>query len=479
VIDLEPAGGRRHPGAAPVAFGPKQIAAGMAALLLAVLVGGNLAGRSATDRPRHRLAFDEPTSAATDPATTAGAGESAAGVGAAVPTRPPDDIPDGWTWRPVGPLSSREGNIAVWTGTEAIYWGGDRPGRPPEGAAYDPRTDNWRRLSRSPLTNRTGAAAVWTGREVLVFGGVNGAGPQRDGAAYDPLTDRWRMMAAGPLSGRVPLASAWTGTELLVVGTRGPAFDGIRDAAAYDPVRDTWRGLPGLPTPLNNGVAVWTNSELIVFGIFYDRQRGLISADTRARGAALDPVTGQWRDLPTAPLSGQSIALVWNGQTAVGWDHDLHAAAYDRATDRWRPLPDLPLEGRDCLPRGISAGSSVFAIHCGQAAVLDRQLRAWEIVTVPTLAVDAPLWTGHGVVQWLSPSGRSDDGTWFRPLAPERPGVGARSADASPQGPHAPEEDGARGTGGVPPTTAAGAAPGKAPSGAPKAPEASRRRRAA
>jgi len=48
--------------------------------------------------------------------------------------------------------------------------------------------------------------------------------------------------------------------------------------------------------------------------------------------------------------------------------------------------------------------------------------------------------------------------------APEpRPGVG--------QGPHAPEEDGARGMGGVPPTTAAGAATGSAPSGAPKAPE--------
>lgn len=412
MIDLEPAGGRRSSGAALIAFGPKQVAAVMAALLLAVLVGGNLAGRSVTDPPRHRLAFDEPVAA-----TTAGAGESAAGVGAAEPTRPPHDIPDGWTWRPVGPLSSRQGNIAVWTGTEAIYWGGDRPGRPPEGAAYDPRTDQWRRLSRSPLTNRSGAAAVWTGREVLVFGGVNGGGPQRDGAAYDPLSDHWRMLPAGPLSGRVPLATAWTGTELLVVGARGPVLTGVvKDAAAYDPVLDTWRQLPDLPMQISNGGAVWTGSELMVYGTFLDRQRSLMPSDTRARGAALDPVTGSWRDLPIAPLSGQSIALVWNGSAAVGWDHDRHAAVYERATDRWRPLPDLPLEGRDCLPRGISAGPTTFAIHCGQAAVLDRELRAWDTMAVPTAAVDAPVWTGDGIVQWLGPSGRSDDGTWFRPL---------------------------------------------------------------
>jgi Kelch motif len=391
----------------------------MGALLLGVLVGGAVAGRPAPERPRPRLAFDEPTRAPADPATTAGAGESASGVGVAEPTRRPHDIPDGWTWRPVGPLAGRQGNIAVWTGTEAIYWGGDRPGRPPEGAAYDPRADRWRRLSRSPLTNRTGAAAAWTGREVLVFGGVNGGGPRRDGAAYDPITDRWRMMADGPLSGRVPLATIWTGTELLVVGVRGPGlYDGTKDAAAYDPVHNTWRSLPGLPMQLNDGAGVWTGSELIVYGTFLDRQRSLMSPDTRARGASLDPVTGHWRDLPVAPLSGQGMALAWDGSQAVGWDHGLNSAAFDPARSAWRRLPDVPLERRDCLPQGVSAGSMVFATHCGQAAVFHRKRLAWEAVPVPTTAIDPPVWTGDGLVLWLGPSGRSNDGTWFRPLNP-------------------------------------------------------------
>jgi Kelch motif len=424
VIDLEPAGRRRPSETAATPVAAKQVAVLMGVLLAAVLAGGTLAGHR-SDRPRQPISFDEPAPAAADRIAArgpeSGAGESAAGPGdgAAIPTRRPHHIPDGWTWRPVGPLTVRQGNVAVWTGREVVYWGGDRPGRPPEGAAYDPGADSWRRLSRSPLTNRTGAAAAWTDREVVIYGGVNGGGPQSDGAAYDPVTDHWRMIANGPLSGRVPLASAWTGTELLVVGARGPGlFDGLQDAAAYDPALDRWRRLPGLPMQINDGASVWTGSELIVYGSFLDRQHSVLAPDTRARGAALDPLTGHWRDLLAAPLSGQGIALVWNGSEVIGWDHDRNSAGYDPVFDAWRALPNLPLEGRDCLPDGVLAGSLVYATQCGQAALFDPRQRAWQAVPTPATAVDPPVWTGDGLVQWLGPSGRSADGTWFRPMDP-------------------------------------------------------------
>ena len=417
MIDLEPAGGMRSSGAGTPGVAAKQVTLVMVAVLAAVLVIGSVADRAPVERPRQRLAFDEPSPPSVEATVQPGAGESAAGVDGAVPTRPPDRIPDGWKWRTVGPLRGRQGNVAVWTGSEVIYWGGDRPGRAPEGAAYDPRADRWRRLPRSPLTNRTGAGAVWTGREVVIFGGVNGGGRQRDGAAYDPATDRWRPIAEGPLSGRIPLAAAWSGTEMLVVGSRGYGlFDGLQDAAAYDPALDTWRTLPAVPMQINEGASVWTGSELVMYGKFLDRQRSVQGPDDRARGSALDPMTGHWRDLPAAPLSGQSIALAWNGSETIGWDHNRHAAAYDRLSNAWLTLPDLPLEGRDCLPRGTSAGPTVFAIHCGQAALFDRDRWVWQEVEAPATAVDPPVWTGDGLVLWLAPSGRPDDGTWFRPL---------------------------------------------------------------
>ncbi|HEV8626980.1 MAG TPA: hypothetical protein VG034_21250 [Acidimicrobiia bacterium] len=419
VTDLEPAGGTRASDAASARVGgAKQVTLAMVALLAAVLLAGALAGQRTPDEPpRHRLAFDEPSPAGIEATVQPGAGESAAGVAGAEPTRPPSHIPNGWIWRQVGPLAGRQGNVAVWTGSEVIYWGGDRPGRAPEGAAYDPKADRWRRLSRSPLTNRNGAGAVWTGREVVIFGGVNGGGRQRDGAAYDPATDRWRPIADSPLSGRVPMAVTWTGTEMVVVGSRGYGlFDGLQDVAAYDPTGDAWRPLASLPIQINEGASVWTGSELIVYGKFLDRQRSVQGPDDRARGSALDPVAGHWRDLPLAPLSGQSIALAWNGSETIGWDHNRHSAAYDRLSNAWLALPDLPLEGRDCLPRGSSAGPTVFAIHCGQAAQFDRDRWVWQKVEAPSAAVDPPVWTGDGLVLWLAPSGRPDDGTWFRPM---------------------------------------------------------------
>jgi hypothetical protein len=336
----------------------------------------------------------------------------------AVQSHPPEGIPAGWTWKPTGPLPGRHGHVAAWTGSEVVLWGGERPGRAPQGAAYDPRHDVWRRIARSPLENRSGAAAAWSGSEVLVWGGINGGGSLDDGAAYDPATDRWRRLAPSPLSGRVPLTSAWTGRELVVMGYRGYGRSvGTNDAAAYDPATDTWRMLGWAPIKINEGTGVWTGRELIVYGGLLDRSRRPQTPNDQAVGAALDPTTGTWRPLPVAPLSSQAVVLAWDGQRVVAWDWDLEAAALDPDSGRWSDLPGLPLERRDCLPAGVAAGSVVFAQHCGQAAVLERGRPRWRVVPAPRGAWGAPIFTGDELVLWLGPSGRPHDGTWLHRLA--------------------------------------------------------------
>ena len=65
VIELEPVDAGRPSDRATPTVRPRQVTVVMAALLAAVLVAGSLAGRRASDRPHHRLNFDQPPPGAT------------------------------------------------------------------------------------------------------------------------------------------------------------------------------------------------------------------------------------------------------------------------------------------------------------------------------------------------------------------------------------------------------------------------------
>jgi hypothetical protein len=60
--------------------------------------------------------------------------------------------------------------------------------------------------------------------------------------------------------------SVWTGRELIVWGTAVCVNVRPRDGAAYDPATDSWRSIAEGPIELTDATAVWTGSEMIVFG---------------------------------------------------------------------------------------------------------------------------------------------------------------------------------------------------------------------
>ena len=114
------------------------------------------------------------------------------------------------------------GGIVVWTGREAIGWGGGCCGdASASGAAFDPAAGTYRTLPRSPLAPSQRPVGAWTGRElVLLVGGFDPEGkpwPARlaRAAAYNPATNAWRRIAPLPENGLGVLgAAAWDGREL-------------------------------------------------------------------------------------------------------------------------------------------------------------------------------------------------------------------------------------------------------------------------
>ena len=154
------------------------------------------------------------------------------------------------SWRPMsteGAPCPRWGHVFVWTGKEMIVWGGSTrdPSAPEDyfenGARYNPETDTWKPISTvGAPKGRVVVLAVWNGTEMVFWGGVNDAqnGEGRyvgTGARYNPATDTWtEITTEGAPSPRLT-ASVWTGDGLLIFG----GYNGrhLNDAWFYSPQR--------------------------------------------------------------------------------------------------------------------------------------------------------------------------------------------------------------------------------------------------
>ncbi len=137
--------------------------------------------------------------------------------------------------RPAQP--ARCGGIALWDGTEVLFVGGyATTGYTPaaRGLAYSPAANRWRVLPARHYA-RSGFAAVWTGHQALVWGGLIVTAPARvpppHGDADGPATNRWTALPQSPLPGRgAGLPGRGTGlTSRCASPVLGDATDPHRD----------------------------------------------------------------------------------------------------------------------------------------------------------------------------------------------------------------------------------------------------------
>jgi hypothetical protein len=255
---------------------------------------------------------------------------------------------------------------------------------------------------RRPIIGWATAATIVAG---IAFAGVLAMPTTSDTA---PMADgTWAVVPDAPIAPRSEHAAVWTGTELVVWGGAESSGGGrvFADGAAYDPGTQMWRAIPDAPIGgRERSGAVWTGREVIVWG----GDLG-VGVSAPATGAAWDPATNRWRTIAAAPIDAvQYPSMLWTGTevvvtgaTAVA-PHD--AAAYDPVTGSWRVLDPLPVSG---APMGVPVwtGSHVVTtvgdpIAGLQVATLDPATGAWATSPVRPNDRDArptmgqPVWTG-------------------------------------------------------------------------------------
>lgn len=173
----------------------------------------------------------------------------------------------------------RDHHGAVWTGTEMVIWGGsiDSGELGPRGGRYNPATNTWVQINKSAgqPEARMWPVSVWTGTEAVFWGGYDQLYVRyfNDGGRYNPATHQWTATAlAGAPTPRVA-QGIWTGSELVVWGG-----DNQPTGGRYDLATNQWSPTSMLraPTALWGGrwSTVWTGTQMIVWGGFGPTQKG-------------------------------------------------------------------------------------------------------------------------------------------------------------------------------------------------------------
>lgn len=313
------------------------------------------------------------------------------------------------------PVVGRVFPVVVWTGSEVVVWGGEKPSEGAwhaDGAAWNPDTGVWRDLAESPLSARSEHAAVWTGSEVLICcGRIEGGGVAA--AAYDPEADQWREIASPPISPAFAEA-VWTGEEMVVFGgVGGGGTATLTGAVAYDPAADSWRELADLPYPIERNA-----DSVLADGLIYVWPSPVTFEDD-PEPLAYDIRADQWSPLPERPPEAPAIAsLAWTGQQLFAYGASENASGafgvavlYDPAEGSWSVVEPAPLEPTDDY-EGTDGSEAV--------AWGDDQVYIWtgHIGTDPSEPYTNVITYAPETSEWqiLDPSPIPAQGMWHNPI---------------------------------------------------------------
>jgi hypothetical protein len=329
---------------------------------------------------------------------------------------------EGWVESSLSFSGVPEGRLehtAIWTGTEMIVWGGEGGYGDfvfDSGGRYSPATDSWRPTSRGPgcPAGRFGHTSVWTGTEMIVWGGViskTGLSAET-GARYRPSTDSWLPMSSEP-GFAVPRwrhVAVWTGTEMIVWGASSDSTGG-----RYDPSTDSWRPTStgaNCPPPRFMAAAVWTGTEMIIWG---GQNNGMIGS-----GGRYSPASDSWLPMSTGPSAPSARwshtavwtgteMIVWGGVDGTGWSNT--GGRYDPVADHWTATSTGASLAKRESHTAVWTGSEMIVWGPGDdGARYSPSNDSWAVVAKRT---DSPswrwyhtaVWTGSEMIVWGGRSG--------------------------------------------------------------------------
>ena len=198
-------------------------------------------------------------------------------------------------------------------------------------------------LTEGTREPREGATSVWTGEQMVVWGGRTDSGETADGFLLDFDASATPIQWTGTDDEGAPTArtghtAIWTGSEMIIWGgvAGGMPFD---DGARLDLATGEWLAMAteGAPSGRSDHAAVWTGSELLILG-------GRDRRTWRSDAYAYDPATDRWRALSVggSPIARSDLNAVWTGDEVLVFGGRSDGGVIG-ALERLNPDPPLLL----------------------------------------------------------------------------------------------------------------------------------------
>ena len=179
---------------------------------------------------------------------------------------------------------------------------------------------------------------------MIIWGGEGSAGILNTGSRYNPATDSWTPTGANNApTARSGHTAVWTGSQMIVWG------GGSNTGGKYDPGTNSWTATSIINAPLGgyDYSSIWTGGEMIVWG------GGDGSGSFGNGGWRYNPVTDTWTPTSTnnVPTARARHTAVWTGSEMIVWGGN-DDSRYLNTGGRYNPSADSWTATRDyqCTP---------------------------------------------------------------------------------------------------------------------------------
>jgi N-acetylneuraminic acid mutarotase len=259
----------------------------------------------------------------------------------------------------------------------------------------------------------------------LVLPPVSGHGAPINIAKGGGIDDTWRTDPNLP-SARREHSAVWTGSEMIVWG--GYTYDDgvLRSGARYSPVTDTWIpiSLDNAPAARSGHVALWTGGKMIVFGGY----------NASSAGGIYDPASDTWKTMSTPPIAYSlgGFTAVWAGDEMIVWGGESNAklknegARYFPATDTWSTTTLANAPSARKSHSAVWTGSRMVVWGGGGANIFNDgrlynpETNTWTAMSLAgapsARSAHSVVWTGTQMLVWGGSDGNvKSDGKRYSP----------------------------------------------------------------